>query len=361
LPSGDPEARVALAPFTTLRVGGEARWFARAGTADDIAAAHGWSQQRGVPLFVLGGGSNLVVADEGVDALVLQVGLGGVAFVADGADVLVTAGAGEPWDPLVASTVERRLAGLEGLSGIPGCVGGTPIQNVGAYGQEVAETIERVTVYDRTDAGMTILTGSDCRFDYRVSRFKREDAGRFVVCGVTFRLHEAAPAPAYPDIISYLERAGVVSPTVADVRDAVLAVRRRKGMVIDEGDPDTRSVGSFFMNPIVPAAACERVASAAGVDPPVFELPGGRVKISAAWLIERTGFRRGHAEGPAGISGKHTLALVNRGGATARDVLRLAVRIKRAVADGFGVWLRPEPVFVGFGRDPDVEYLQSHP
>jgi UDP-N-acetylmuramate dehydrogenase len=363
VPSADirvaPGEQVPLAPLSTLGVGGPARWFVRATTAADVAAAHQWSVDRGVPLFVLGGGSNIVVGDEGFDGLVLQVALTGVVIAESEEGSTVTAAAGEPWDPLVQSTVDRRLCGLECLSGIPGTVGGTPIQNVGAYGQEVAETIEQVAAYDRDRREMTMLTSTDCGFSYRGSRFKGADAGRFIVCGVTYRLRRDAPRPSYPDVLREMELAGLRNPSVGDVRHAVLNVRRRKGMVIDEADPDTRSVGSFFTNPVVTADDRERVAAAAGTDPPAFALPDGRVKLPAAWLIERAGFRRGESDGAAAISGKHTLALVNRGGATARDVLRLASRIKRHVAERFGVSLRPEPVFVGLEDDPDANFLRK--
>ena len=352
-----PRQHVPLAPLTTLGIGGMARWFSRAETADDVAAAHAWAAAHGTPMFVLGGGSNLVVADAGVDGLVMQAALTGVRFDTDGPDTLLTAGAGEPWDAAVALAVQRGLAGLECLSGIPGTVGGTPIQNVGAYGQEVADTIDAVTVFDRRDGRLRRLEGRECGFSYRMSRFKRDDAGRFVVCDVTFRLRPGAPAARYPDVVKDLERTGVTTPALADVRAAVLAVRRRKGMVIDPSDPDTRSVGSFFMNPIVTGAQHAHVGAVAGIDAPGFAMPGGQVKVPAAWLIERAGFARGDGDGPVGISGKHTLALVNRGGATARDVLRFARRIKAGVAGRFGVWLRPEPVFVGLDDDPDAEFL----
>ncbi len=355
-----PDEHVALAPLSTLGVGGAARWFVRADAGTEVAQAHRWSQDHGTSMFVLGGGSNIVIADEGFEGLVMQVALNGVTFVKRGSDILLTAGAGEAWDTVVAASVERGLAGLECLSGIPGTVGGTPIQNVGAYGQEVSDTIERVVVYDTTTGDTLSLTADDCRFTYRMSRFKRDDAGRFIVCSVMFRLHEGGPTVTYPDIVSHLERAGVSSPSVAAVRDATLAVRRRKGMVVTADDPDTRSVGSFFMNPIVSGEEYERVAVAAGAAPPAFRIDGTRVKVPAAWLIERAGFSRGDVDGAVGISSKHTLALINRGGATARDVLRFAGRIKHQVGERFVVWLRPEPVFVGFDRDPDVEYLVAH-
>jgi UDP-N-acetylmuramate dehydrogenase len=270
----------------------------------------------------------------------------------------VRAAAGEPWDDLVAAAVGRELAGLECLSGIPGSVGGTPVQNVGAYGQEVADTIERVTAFDRRQGCFLTLANADCRFAYRMSRFKREDSGRFVVCDVAFRLRPGSPTTTYPDVRRYFERHAIVAPTVADARSAVLDIRRQKGMVTDPGDPDTRSVGSFFMNPVVSQDVHQRVT---GQSPnghvPGFTLAGGNVKIPAAWLIEQAGFARGYGAGRAGLSTKHPLAIVNRGGATARDVLDLAVQIKRTVLDRFGIPLYPEPVFVGFAGDPDVSYL----
>jgi UDP-N-acetylmuramate dehydrogenase len=348
---------VPLSPLGTLGVGGAARWFVRAEDAQDVAAAHRWCEDSGVPWFVLGGGSNVVIADEGVDALVLQIGMQGVSISGDSGDTLVRAGAGEGWDALVQTLVARGLAGVECLSGIPGTVGGTPIQNVGAYGQEVAHTIERVTVYDCITREIASLSATECGFAYRMSRFKAEDAGRYVVCDVTFRLRPGAPTSTYADVATYLKRADVSHPTVSIVRDAVLAIRRSKGMVLDAADPDSRSVGSFFMNPVVTAADLERVASAAGDRPPCFPMDEGRVKIPAAWLIERSGYRKGHVDGAVGISTKHPLALVNRGGATASDVLRLARAVKRGVADRFGVWLRPEPIFVGFPAHADVEFL----
>ena len=346
-----------LAPLTTLGIGGPARWLLRARTVDDVDRAHRWSTANRVPVFVLGGGSNLVVADDGFDGLVVQVDVRGREQADDGSDTLVTVGAGESWDEIVADCVTRHLAGLECLSGIPGTVGGTPIQNVGAYGQEVAQSIERLTAYDRENAALCTLTGDECGFSYRMSRFKRADRGRFVICTVTFRLRAGRPTTIYPDITQYLAQAGVSTPDVEDVRNAVLAVRRRKGMVIDAGDPDTRSVGSFFMNPLVAPGDRDRVTALAGTQPPAFPADAGLVKVPAAWLIERAGFRRGDTDGNVGISTKHTLALINRGGATARDVLRFAARIKRGVLDRFGISLRPEPVFVGFGRNHDLEFL----
>ena len=351
-PSIPVDRGVPLAPLTTLAVGGPAKWYTRAETPEDVVRAHAWAAERGVPVFVLGGGSNIVVADDGVAGLALHVAIRGVQFQAGGDEAVIEAGAGEPWDVLVEQVVSAGYAGLETLSGIPGLVGGTPIQNVGAYGQEVAGSIERVDVFDSGSGGVTALSSAQCGFAYRTSRFKHEDAGRFTICGVVFRVRRGAPTVTYPDVMSWVERNALRQPTVADVRRGVLEIRRAKGMVVDSLDPDTRSVGSFFMNPILPAA------SAAELGSPAFALPDGLAKVPAAWLIERTGFHKGFAAGAAGISSKHPLALVNRGGAASSDIVDLACRIKRAVFERFGVALRPEPVFVGFGDDPRIHFLQ---
>jgi UDP-N-acetylmuramate dehydrogenase len=354
-----PQAHVSLAPLTTLGVGGEARWFATAGSAADVSAADRWCRDNGVTLFVLGGGSNLVIADRGVDGLVLQIAIRGTDATSSQGSTLLHAGAGESWDAVVQEAVSRGLAGLECLSGIPGSAGGTPVQNVGAYGQEVGATIADVTVFDRAAGHLTTLTGADCAFQYRMSRFKRHDAGRFVVCGVTFRLAPGPPTVVYPDVIAELARRQIAAPTLRDVRTAVVSIRRRKGMVLEASDADTRSVGSFFMNPVVSSAVHARFERLTGGAVPAFPLAEGTVKIPAAWLIERSGLSRGDQLGGAGISFKHPLAIVNRGGATARDVVALARRIKQQVSDRFGIWLRPEPVFMGFDDDPDVAYLQK--
>ena len=355
-----PIARnVPLAGLTTLGIGGPASWFWIGRTADDVRSACGWSDGHQVPLFVLGGGSNLLIADGGVPGLVLRIAIEGAEFVDQSGDVVVRAGAGERWDTVVAATVERGLAGLECLSGIPGTVGGTPIQNVGAYGQDVSDTIESVEAFDRRSGTQVTLSAGECGFAYRNSRFKGQDSGRFIVCAVTFRLRPGRPSVKYPDVAAALAGAGIAAPTLAQVRSAVLAIRRRKGMVVDASDPDSRSVGSFFMNPVVAERQREEVALRTGSDVPGYPASGGRVKIPAAWLIERAGFSKGFADGPVAISSKHPLALINRGGATARDVLRLATAIKKGVLDRFEIALRPEPVFVGLADDPDARFLQD--
>lgn len=350
-----PREHVPLAPLSTLEVGGPARYFLRAEDAASVEAGVAWAAERGLPLLVLGGGSNIVVADEGFPGLVLHMALRGLAFTADGREgAEVQAAAGEPWDDLVAATVERGWAGLECLSGIPGLVGATPIQNVGAYGQDVSETIERVTVFDLRTGRVADLSNQECRFAYRTSRFKREDRHRYVILGVTYRLRPAAPpAVRYPELSAHLAGLGRAA-SLSEVRAAVLEIRRRKSMVIDPEDPNRRSVGSFFMNPVVPPQTAEAVRATVrgmGRDEqadrmPAFPTADGHVKLSAAWLIEQAGLTRGHVRGAAAISTSHTLAIVNRGGATAREVVALAREVRQRVQDTFGIVLVPEPVFV---------------
>jgi len=304
---------------------------------------------------VLGGGSNVVVSDDGLDALVVTPAAVGVDFTPDGEGALVRAEAGLNWDHLVAAAVERGYSGIEALSGIPGQVGGAPVQNIGAYGQELSQTLREATVWDRAVRRVRALGAEECGFGYRRSRFKREDADRFVVLDVTLRLSNASPEIRYAELRRELSgRADRAD--VARIRRAVLDVRRRKSMVLGVPDePNRRSAGSFFTNPIVTAELAQaieaRVPDARG-PMPRFVLDDGRVKLSAAWLIERSGFERGYAVGAAGLSTAHALALVNRGGATAGDLIRLARRVRSGVRDAFGVTLEPEPVFLGFDAEP---------
>ncbi len=348
---------VPLSGLTSLSVGGSARWFLAATSADDVREAHAWCRSRDVTLQPLGGGSNVVVADEGISGLVLRIEIRGWHAEVRHSEMKVDLGAGEPWDDVVARLVSEGWSGVECLSGIPGTVGGTPIQNVGAYGQEASGVIDAVHVFDRHVGEPVTLAGSECGFGYRQSRFKGPDADRFVVCGVRLRLRKQEPTLSYPDLGRWLDEHGITQPDLGDVRTAVLAIRRAKGMVIDSLDPETRSVGSFFMNPVVSSQTMERLATLAGAVPPARPVEAGLARIPAAWLIERAGFARGDGAGAVGLSGKHLLAVVNRGGARADDIVRFAAGVKRRVADRFGVWLRPEPVFLGFGLDPDLEYL----
>ncbi len=311
-----------------------------------MLAAHAWARERGVRLLILGGGSNLVVDDDGVDALVVRIGLRGSTTRTGRDGVEVMAAAGEPWDDLVRVTVVQGWAGLECLSGIPGLVGATPIQNVGAYGQDVSDTITDVRALDTTRGEVVTLANADCKFAYRDSRFKREEPGRYVVLSVTYRLTpNAPPTVRYAEVSRHLETRGVPQPTVGDVRDSVLTIRRSKSMVIDAGDPNRRSCGSFFVNPIVTAEDARRVAERTG-EPGMPSWPerDGRVKLSAAWLIERAGFQRGHREGPVGLSTRHALAVVAHDAARARDVVAFARQVQDAVEERFGVRLTPEPV-----------------
>lgn len=348
------EERVSLAPMTTFGIGGEARYFVRVGDVEQLRAAIRWAEARGLALFFLGGGSNLVVSDDGFDGLVVKVELRGVTFREDGDDCYVTVAAGEEWDAFVAQCVDRDLAGIECLSGIPGCVGATPIQNVGAYGQDVSETIVDVETLDRRDLAIVHRTTAECEFGYRYSFFKNVDPERYVVTAVTYQLRRGgAPALRYPELERFVHEHYGAAPTLRDVRQSVIAIRKRKGMVIDASDPDTRSAGSFFMNPVLDAESFgafeRRVAEVIGPDEsaPRYPTPDGKFKTSAAWLIERAGFDKGYGDGRVGISSKHTLALVNRGGARAEELLALVREIQNGVREKFGVELHPEPNFVG--------------
>jgi UDP-N-acetylmuramate dehydrogenase len=341
-----------LASLTTLQLGGPARRVVEAHSEDEALAAVRAADEAGEPLLLLAGGSNVVVSDEGFPGVVVRLLTRGVAR--EGDDRLEVQ-AGEPWDPFVERCVADGLAGIECLSGIPGSVGATPIQNVGAYGQDVSETVVRVRVYDRVSRRVEELTAEACEFTYRSSAFKR-NPGRWIVLAVTFSLERQPQSRpiAYAELARALGVELGASAPLADVRDAVLALRRRKGMVIDPADPDSVSAGSFFTNPILDLADFEelrrRVGSrgldAAGL--PAFPEPDGRVKTSAAWLVERAGFGRGYGmPGPAAISTKHSLALTNRGGATTAELLALAHEVADGVERAFGVRLVPEPVLVG--------------
>jgi UDP-N-acetylmuramate dehydrogenase len=352
----EPVDKVPLAPLCTLGVGGPARYFVEATGEDAVLEAVTWAARRRVELRVLGGGSNLLIADEGVDGLVLRVAIRGVSerTRAGGLGVEVTAAAGEPWDDLVRLAVERGWSGLECLSGIPGLVGATPIQNVGAYGQEVSDTVVAVRVLDRVEGAVVTLAPVDCRFGYRDSVFRSGAPGRHVVLAVTYRLVPGgAPAVRYAELARHLEVRGLSSPSLADVRAAVIAIRRAKSMVIEAGDPNRRSCGSFFVNPVVTPgdAACVRARAGGDLSMPSWPQPDGRVKLSAAWLIERAGFARGRREGAVGLSSRHALAIVAHDGARARDVAALARHMRTRVEDRFGVRLVAEPAFWGLALD----------
>ena len=344
-----PVEHAPLAPHCTLRIGGPARYLVEAADEATVADAVAWAAARDLPIRVLGGGSNLVVADEGVEGLVLKIALRGVSTRDLPGAVEVTAAAGESWDGLVQHTVERGWAGLECLSGIPGLVGATPIQNVGAYGQEVSDTLTAVRALDRESGRVVTLGPAECGFGYRDSLFKRGAPGRHVVLAVSYRLTpDGPPNVRYADIARDLETRGLARPSLPQVRETVLKVRRSKSMVLDPGDPNARSCGSFFLNPIVdPGALAAIDARATGLAMPRWPQPDGRVKLSAAWLIERAGFNRGQSDGPVGLSTRHTLAIVCHDGARAADVAAFARRVRAGVEQRFGVRLHPEPIFWG--------------
>lgn len=337
-----------LAPYTTLGLGGPAREFVEAGTAEQLVSLVAAADREGRPTLVLGGGSNLVLSDEGFDGLVVRVTSAGVRVKRDGEQVLVTVEAGEDWDTLVARAVAEGWSGIECMSGIPGLVGSTPIQNVGAYGQDVSQTITCVRAYDRMTRQVVDLEARKCGFAYRDSFFKR-DLGRHVVLGVTYAMDLSGRSGtiAYKELAAKLGVGMGERVALADARAGVLELRRGKGMVLDPADPDTRSAGSFFTNPILSAAEAGELARHAPGHPR-WGMPGGAIKVPAAWLIEQAGFPKGYRRGPARISTKHTLALTNpEGSATAADLLALAREVRDGVLEKFGVRLVNEPVLVG--------------
>jgi len=339
------ETGVALAGLTTLRLGGPARRLIVAETEDEIVSVVRSADAAGEPLLVLGGGSNLVVADAGFDGTVLRIATHGMAPAAPAAlaEHVLQLEAGVDWDSAVALAVHEGYAGVEALSGIPGLAGATPIQNIGAYGQDVSQTVAWVRALDRTTGDVVRLDNAGCGFSYRNSAFK--GAGRYVVLSVAFALeHSRAGRPVrYAELARHLGiEVGESAPAV-EVRAAVLDLRRAKGMVLDASDHDTWTAGSFFTNPMLTAQDAERLPE----DAPRWPEPDGRVKASAAWLIEHSGFGRGYGSGPARLSGKHTLALTNRGGASTDDLLALAREVRAGVRARFGVELVPEPVLVG--------------
>jgi UDP-N-acetylmuramate dehydrogenase len=342
-----------LASLTTLGVGGPARWFVEAESELDVAEAAGWVRAAHVPLFVLGGGSNLLVADGGFAGLVLRVALKGVKVKESAGGMggrIYAVAAGEDWDEFVERTVKENCAGLECLAGIPGTVGGTPVQNVGAYGQEVASTIVRVRGFDLQRNAFVDLNADECGFGYRRSRFNSGDKGRYILTGVEYRLTVGgSPSLRYADLQRIFPSG--TKPSLREVAEAVRGIRRAKGMLIVEGESDCRSAGSFFKNPVVAEGEVARIAQMAGADPPCYPAGAdnpGCVKLAAAWLIERAGFSKGYALGKAAISTKHTLALVNLGGATAEEIVALANQIRGRVAERFSIDLLMEPVMIGF-------------
>jgi UDP-N-acetylmuramate dehydrogenase len=333
-----------LSPLTTLGLGGPARRLVEVGSSEELVEAVRAADRAAEPVLVLAGGSNVVIPDAGFAGTVILVRSSGVVSERRGEEVCVTVQAGHEWDELVAHCVADGLAGIECLSGIPGSTGATPLQNVGAYGQEVAETIRSVTAYDRRTGDVRDLAPAECGFSYRHSAFRGDD--RWVVLDVTFALRPSLQSGPlrYGELSRIL---GGASAPLGDVREAVLALRRGKGMVIDPDDPDTRSVGSFFTNPVLDQIDWGTLLEACDETPPHWPEADGRVKTSAAWLIEQAGFAKGYGRGGVAISTKHTLALTNRGGGTTAELLALAREIRDGVQERFGVTLVNEPVLIG--------------
>jgi UDP-N-acetylmuramate dehydrogenase len=349
------QENVPLAPLTTLQVGGAARYFAELKREDEVREAVQFAKTRDLPLFVLGGGSNLVVADSGWPGLVLRIAIGGITSPntndATGNAVLFSVGAGVNWDDFVAQAVVQNCAGVECLSGIPGSVGGTPVQNVGAYGQEIADTIESVRALDLKEDRIVVLPKPACGFRYRASVFNTTERGRYIILRVNYRLKRGgAPSLKYADLKRHFEERKT-PPSLAETREAVREIRRSKGMLIVSGDDDCRSAGSFFKNPVLSEAQFQELAARAaskGLEIPSYPALDAQHKVSAAWLVEHSGFSKGYAVGAAGISHKHALALINRGDAKASDIVGLKDEIQHGVQEAWGIPLEPELVFLGF-------------
>ena len=345
------QENVPLAPLTTLKVGGPARYFIHAHTIAEVSDAISLARSRNLVMFVLGGGSNLVVSDAGWPGLVLKVAIPGIEERSQGDKSLFEVGAGEEWDKVVAYAVSRNCAGIECLSGIPGSVGGTPVQNVGAYGQEVAETIESVLALDLKDGQVHELCNEACSFKYRTSIFNTSERGRYIILRVTYALTPGGePAILYADLKKYFE-GWTTQPSLTDTREAVRQIRATKAMLIAPGDEDCGSAGSFFKNPVVSDeqhADLSRRAKGKGLQIPSYPALQAQRKISAAWLVEHSGFSKGYGNDRVGISRKHALAIVNRGDATAADIVALKEEIQAGVERLWGFRLETEPVFVGF-------------
>ena len=344
---------IPLAPLTTIKIGGPAKYFVEAQDIGEVQEAVTFARSHDLPLFTLGGGSNLVVADAGWPGLVLKVAISGIDQQNGDADgkILFDVGGGESWDKFVSRAVMARCAGVECLSGIPGSVGGTPVQNVGAYGQEVSDTIASVQVLDLKDNQVRELCHEACGFGYRSSIFNTTEQGRFIVLRVTYALTpEGKPLVTYADLKRHFE-GRETPPNLAETREAVRHIRALKGMLIVPGEPDCQSAGSFFKNPVLSEEQhndLTKRAAARRLTVPSYPALETRRKVSAAWLVEHSGFAKGFGSERVGISAKHALAIVNRGGATAADVIALKEQIQQRVEEIWGIRLEPEPVMVGF-------------
>lgn len=348
-----PQRDIPLAPLTTFRLGGKARYFVAVKSDDEVAEAMAWADEAHVSeVFILGGGSNLVVADSGLPGLVLHVGIKGISIDDRGSSATIWAGAGESWDDLVRFAVDRELVGLECLSGIPGSVGATPVQNVGAYGQEIAQALACVVVFDRKTRTRRTLHQSECEFGYRDSVFKNKEPDRYIVLRVEFQLARRAPDPVrHREIQAYLQEQDLPTPNGRQIRQAILALRAKKSLLFHPDDPLSRNAGSFFLNPIVTNEVAQRIqATLPNESMPLWETSDGRKKLAAAWLIEQSGLPRGYQFGSVGLSPHHCLVIVAHARAEAADVVAFANQVRTSVKDKFGVTLIPEPHFWGFSH-----------
>ncbi len=348
---------IPLAQYATLGVGGPARWFVETAAEGEILAAVLFASKQKVPFFILGGGSNLLVSDDGFSGVIIRIGGGDSAWTNEGnGRANIIASAGIDWDSVVSLAASKNCAGIECLAGIPGSVGGTPVQNVGAYGQEVSHTIVSVRAIDLKAERVVTMTTADCGFSYRRSIFNTSQQGRYAITRVTYSLQrDGPPHLEYRDVKQYFAEHAVSHPSLTETAAAVRIIRARKGMLLAESDPDSRSAGSFFKNPVVPRAAIPRLAAIAGCrGDQVPQFPAGtaytsaHVKLSAAWLIELAGFHKGHVMGRAGLSSKHVLAIINRGGATASEIIALRDAVIAAVYACTEIRLEQEPVMLGF-------------
>lgn len=346
------QENILLKPFTTLKIGGLARYFVNATDEETIYKAVKWAKKENLPLFVLGGGSNLVISDRGFFGLVLHINNLGIISKEVEDKIIVSVAAGEVWDNFVLQAVNNGWSGVECLSGIPGKVGATPIQNVGAYGQEVKDTIIKVKAYDRLTEKIVEFDALECEFSYRQSLFKSKAKDRYIVINVTYGLAlKDEPTIKYPELKKYLSENVSLTPSLLQTREAVINIRRKKSMVVDKNDPNSFSVGSFFVNPTIEEKTFEKLKKKLELkniqgNIPQFPAENDKIKLSAAWLIEKAGFLKGYKKGRVAISSKHALALINSGGGTATEIWDLALEIQQKVAQDFDVWLEVEPVFI---------------
>jgi UDP-N-acetylmuramate dehydrogenase len=352
------QENMSLADLTTFGVGGPARYFVEISSEKDAVSALAFAGEMGLQPFVLGGGSNVLISDEGYPGLVILNRITGFTVEEAGGTMLVSVGGGADWQDFTDLCVAKGWQGVESLAGIPGTVGASPIQNIGAYGQEVSQVIARVQCLETATGKAVAFDNQACAFRYRESIFNTREAGKYLVTSVTFRLtRDGAPVVTYRELEERLS--GITSPTLADVRDAVIAIRDAKGVLVRSGYESFRSAGSFFKNPVVPRSRFEHietlVAGQGGATNWSWPLPNGDVKVSAAFLIQRSGFERGYHKGNVGISPHHTLILINRGGATAREIVDFAAEVQRRVMDLFGVLLTPEARLIGFSISPFIE------